>query len=115
MIHSLVHIESVAIDLSWDIIARFTSAKLPKEFYDDFVKVAQDESRHYSLLKQRLEELGSSYGIISFALHSLNSGSLPAHDGLWQSALESKDSILVRLAIEHMVHEARMFSLYSHF
>ena len=45
MIHSLVHIESVAMDLSWDIIARFTSENLPKEFYDDFVKVAQDEAK----------------------------------------------------------------------
>ena len=45
MIHSLVHIESVAIDLSWDIIARFPEEGLPKEFYDDFVKVAQDEAK----------------------------------------------------------------------
>ena len=45
MIHSLVHIESVAIDLSWDIIARYPSNNLPKEFYDDFVKVAQDEAK----------------------------------------------------------------------
>ena len=47
MIHSLVHIESVAIDLSWDIIARYANSKLPKEFYDDFVKVAEDEAKVY--------------------------------------------------------------------
>ena len=45
MIHSLVHIESVAIDLSWDIIARFQSDDLPREFYDDFVRIAQDEAK----------------------------------------------------------------------
>lgn len=35
----------MAIDLSWDIIARFTSFNMPKAFYDDFVKVAEDEAR----------------------------------------------------------------------
>lgn len=45
MLHSLVHIESVAIDLSWDIIARFASEDLPREFFDDWVTVAEDEAR----------------------------------------------------------------------
>ncbi len=35
----------MAIDLCWDIIARFTSSDLPKEFYDDFTKMAEDEAR----------------------------------------------------------------------
>lgn len=35
----------MAIDLAWDIIARFTSFNMPKEFYDDFVKIAEDEAR----------------------------------------------------------------------
>lgn len=42
LLHSLVHIESWAIDLSWDIIARFGSDaryNLPNEFFDDFVQV----------------------------------------------------------------------------
>ncbi|EYU19766.1 hypothetical protein MIMGU_mgv1a011882mg [Erythranthe guttata] len=67
IVHSLVHTESWAIDLSWDIIARFA----------------------------RLEELGSSYG------------ALPAHDGLWDSAIATSKDLLARLAIEHCVHEAR--------
>jgi len=95
MIHSLVHIESVAIDLSWDIIARFPEAELPKEFYDDFVKVAQDEAKHYTMLKERLEMLGGQYG------------DFEAHSGLWQSALQTADSLINRLVIEHMVHEGR--------
>eukprot|EP01125_Pyxidicula_operculata_P022048 TRINITY_DN8846_c0_g1_i1.p1 TRINITY_DN8846_c0_g1~~TRINITY_DN8846_c0_g1_i1.p1 ORF type:complete len:289 (-),score=62.36 TRINITY_DN8846_c0_g1_i1:173-1039(-) len=95
MLHSLVHIESVAIELAWDIIARFTHLNLPKEFYDDFVQVAEDEARHHLALKARLEELGSEYG------------KLPVHEGLWQSAYATKDDILARLAVEHMVHEAR--------
>lgn len=96
IVHSLVHTESWAIDLSWDIIARFGKQEaMPREFFTDFVKVAQDEGRHFSLLAARLEELGSSYG------------ALPAHDGLWDSAIVTSNDLLARLAIEHCVHEAR--------
>lgn len=96
IVHSLVHTESWAIDLSWDIIARFgKQEKMPREFFMDFVKVAQDEGRHFTLLAARLEELGSSYG------------ALPAHDGLWDSAAATSKDLLARLAVEHCVHEAR--------
>ena len=37
--------ENMAIDLAWDIIARYSHNNLPKEFYDDFVKIAEDEAR----------------------------------------------------------------------
>ncbi|KAJ9540219.1 hypothetical protein OSB04_026725 [Centaurea solstitialis] len=51
IVHSLVHTESWAIDLSWDIIARFGKQEsMPKGFFDDFVRVAQDEGRHFTLL-----------------------------------------------------------------
>ncbi|KAJ4766569.1 hypothetical protein LUZ62_031855 [Rhynchospora pubera] len=96
MVHSLVHTESWAIDLSWDIIARFgTQELMPREFFTDFVMVALDEGRHFTLLSARLEEMGSFYG------------ALPAHDGLWDSALETSSDLLSRLAVEHCVHEAR--------
>ncbi|XP_059628402.1 uncharacterized protein LOC132271133 [Cornus florida] len=96
IVHSLVHTESWAIDLSWDIIARFGNQEaMPREFFTDFVKVAQDEGRHFSLLAARLEELGSFYG------------ALPAHDGLWDSATATSEDLLARLAVEHCVHEAR--------
>ena len=38
-----VHIENAAIDLSWDVIARFggdPSYRLPRQFFDDFVRVS---------------------------------------------------------------------------
>lgn len=48
----MANIEQWAIDLSWDIIARFSNATpegtdetLPRGFYDDFVKVACDEAK----------------------------------------------------------------------
>ena len=96
ILHSLAHIESWAIDLSWDAIARFGRAeKMPRKFFEDFLAVAADEARHFSLLAARLVELGSSYG------------ALTAHDGLWESATETRDSLEARLVIEHCVHEAR--------
>ncbi|XP_010558255.1 PREDICTED: uncharacterized protein LOC104826966 [Tarenaya hassleriana] len=96
IVHSLVHTESWAIDLSWDIIARFgKQEEMPRDFFTDFVKVAQDEGRHFTLLAARLEELNSRYG------------AFPAHDGLWDSATATSKDLLARLAIEHCVHEAR--------
>ncbi|KAK3095212.1 hypothetical protein FSP39_011614 [Pinctada imbricata] len=101
-IHSVCNIEQWAVDLSWDILVRFsdfvipgTEDRLPKEFFDDFVKVACDEARHFKLASDRLEELGSYFG------------ALPVHDSLWQSATVTRESLLARLAIVHMVHEAR--------
>lgn len=59
ILHSLTHIESVAVDLAWDAIARFGSTEmgyhLPHEFFDDFVTVAEDEARHFRLLAGRLK------------------------------------------------------------
>ena len=59
ILHSLTHIESVAVDLAWDAIARFGIAgrgyQLPRAFFDDFVGVAEDEARHFRLLAERLK------------------------------------------------------------
>ncbi|KAM3224635.1 hypothetical protein ACQJBY_057798 [Aegilops geniculata] len=96
MLHSLAHIESWAVDLSWDIVARFgAQLRMPRGFFDDFARVAQDEGRHFAVLSARLRELGSRYG------------ALPAHDGLWDSAMRTSHCLLARLAVEHCVHEAR--------
>uniref|UniRef100_A0A3P8ZD77 Rieske domain-containing protein n=1 Tax=Esox lucius TaxID=8010 RepID=A0A3P8ZD77_ESOLU len=101
LLHSLANIEQWAIDLSWDIIARFSSVRLktgeplPRQFFNDFVKVAGDEAKHYHLLETRITELGSFFG------------ALPVHNGLWQSATDTSQDLLARLAIVHMVHEAR--------
>ena len=96
MLHSLAHTESWAVDLSWDIVARFgAQMRMPREFFVDFARVAQDEGRHYTVLSARLRELGSRYG------------ALPAHDGLWDSAMRTAHCLLARLAVEHCVHEVR--------
>lgn len=94
-VHAIAHIECNAIDLAWDIVARFTYENLPDAFYDDWTGVALDEAEHFSMLSQRLGELDHSYG------------DLPAHDGLWEAAEITSDDLLARLAIVPMVLEAR--------
>ena len=93
LLHALAHIEFNAIDLAWDIVARFPDQ--PRDFYGDWIAVGDDEARHFLMLRDRLVDLGSDYG------------ALPAHDGLWQSALETRDDLLVRLAVVPLVLEAR--------
>jgi uncharacterized ferritin-like protein (DUF455 family) len=96
LLHSLAHIESWAIDLSWDIIARFALAeRMERAFFDDWAEVAAEEASHFELLAARLEALGSRYG------------ALPVHDGLWESATRTAGSLAARLAVEHCTHEAR--------
>jgi uncharacterized ferritin-like protein (DUF455 family) len=98
--HALAHIELNAIDLAWDIIARFTTPQFsaenpPRGFYDDWVRVADDEARHFALLNERLTALDTAYG------------ALPAHDGLWQAAEATAHDLLARLAVVPLVLEAR--------
>jgi uncharacterized ferritin-like protein (DUF455 family) len=95
LLHAIAHIELNAVDLAWDIIARFANPGLPRAFYDDWVGVAADEGRHFTILSARLGELGAAYG------------DLPAHDGLWQAALDTADDLSARLAVVPLVLEAR--------
>jgi uncharacterized ferritin-like protein (DUF455 family) len=95
LLHALAHIELNAIDLAWDLIARFAGPELPRGFADDWVKVAEEEARHFGLLSRRLRELGARYG------------DLPAHDGLWQAAEATAHDLLARLAVVPLVLEAR--------
>jgi uncharacterized ferritin-like protein (DUF455 family) len=95
LIHALAHIELNAIDLGWDIIARFADDELPRDFFDDWVAVATEEAEHFALLEVRLAALGSGYG------------ALPAHDGLWEAASATAGDLIARLAVVPLVFEAR--------
>ena len=55
-IHAICHIEFNAINLALDAIYRFQ--EMPLQYYLDWIKVATEESYHFSLLKEYLEELG---------------------------------------------------------
>ncbi len=95
LLHALAHIELNAVDLHWDIIARFSHVPMPIGYYDDWVKAADDEAKHFNLICDCLEASGSFYG------------ALPAHAGMWQAADDTKDDLLGRLAVVPMVLEAR--------
>ncbi|EGE85255.1 DUF455 domain-containing protein [Blastomyces dermatitidis ATCC 18188] len=103
MLHALANIELWAIDLAIDICVRFSAFQtntdpqkhLPRTFFHDFLKVAADEAKHFSLLRARLEQLGSHFG------------ALPVHHGLWLSATETAHDIRARISIIALVHEAR--------
>lgn len=95
LLHALAHIELNAIDLAWDLIARFDREDWPRAFFDDWVQVAHDEARHFQLLVRRLNQLGTSYG------------ELPAHNSMWEAAHDTRHDALARLAIVPLVLEAR--------
>ncbi len=95
LVHALAHIELSAIDLAWDIIARFAVADLPRAFCDDWVDVAAEEAEHYAALAARLGRLDAGYG------------DLPAHDGLWGAAARTADDLAARLGLIPMTLEAR--------
>jgi uncharacterized ferritin-like protein (DUF455 family) len=95
LLHALAHIELNAIDLAWDIVARFAGEDLPGTFFDDWVGVAAEEAKHHALIAARLAALGAAYG------------DLPAHDGLWQAAEATAHDLLARLAVVPLVLEAR--------
>lgn len=95
MMHAVAHIELNAVDLHWDLIARFCHIKMPIGYYDDWVKAADEESKHFNLMSDCLEAEGSYYG------------ALPAHAGMWRAAEDTADDFMGRLAVVPMVLEAR--------
>lgn len=99
LLHALAHIELNAIDLAVDIVGRFGGAAEigadAPAFATEWLGVAREEAKHFLMLADRLEALGSAYG------------ALEAHDGLWQTAFASREDVLERLAIAPLTHEAR--------
>ena len=92
-IHAVAHIEFNAIDLAWDALYRFRG--MPAAYYADWVSVANDEARHFAMLRARLNELGHDYG------------DFDAHNGLWEMAEKTAGSGLARMALVPRVLEAR--------
>ena len=95
LIHAIAHIELNAIDLALDIIVRFAGQRIPRSFFDGWMMVAEEEAKHFALLRERLKDHNTFYG------------ALPAHDGLWEAAGETGHDLSARLAIVPLVLEAR--------
>ena len=89
----MAHIEFNAINLAWDAVQRFRG--LPRAYYADWVRVADEEALHFGLMRDRLRALGYDYG------------DFPAHDGLWSMALRTAADPLERMALVPRVMEAR--------
>ena len=92
-VHAIAHIEFNAINLAWDAVYRFRG--MPQEFYADWVGVAADEARHFTMLRKRLQQLGHDYG------------DFDAHNGLWEMAEKTAHSCRERMALVPRVLEAR--------
>jgi len=96
LVHAVAHIELTAVNLALDAVHRFGSGwGLPPEFVGDWVHVADEEARHFSLLAERLACWGVAYG------------DLPAHDGQWSMAVRTAADPLPRMALVPRVNEAR--------
>jgi uncharacterized ferritin-like protein (DUF455 family) len=95
ILHAVAHIELNAVDLHWDIIARFSDTPMPPGFFDDWVRAADEESKHFNLIADCLAAVGSHYGALS------------AHAGMWRAAEDTAEDLMGRLAVVPMVLEAR--------
>lgn len=95
LLHAIAHIELNAVDLALDIVARFASEPVPNSFFDGWMRVAFEEAKHFRMVRDRLRALGADYG------------DLPAHDGLWQAAHDTRNDLTARLAVVPLILEAR--------
>lgn len=95
LLHAIAHIELNAVDLALDIVARFATEPVPHSFFDGWMQVAFEEAKHFRMVRQRLNDLGADYG------------DLPAHDGLWQAAHDTRNDLTARLAVVPLILEAR--------
>lgn len=93
LLHAICHIEFNAINLAWDAVYRFQT--MPKGFYDDWVRIADEEATHFELMHRCLANVGHRYG------------DFVAHDGLWEMAQKTAFDPLVRMALVPRVLEAR--------
>lgn len=93
LIHSITHIEFNAINLALDAMWRFEG--MPPGYYLDWLQVAQEEAKHFTLLRNHLLESGYDYG--DFA----------AHDGLWTMCENTRHDVIARMALVPRTLEAR--------
>ena len=93
LVHSICHIEFNAINLALDAAWRFDG--MPEAYYRDWLRVADEEARHFTLLHELLQQMGWRYG------------DFPGHDGLWAMCEKTKGDVLARMALVPRTLEAR--------
>ncbi len=92
-IHAICHIEFNAINLALDAVYRFRN--MPDCYYQDWIQVAFEEAKHFTLLNNYLDQLGYHYG------------DFDGHNGLWKMTHETNYDVLARMALVPRVLEAR--------
>lgn len=93
LIHALAHIEFNAINLALDALWRF--AGMPERYYLDWLRVADEEALHFTMLNNHLATLGHGYG------------DFPGHDSLWEMVAKTSDDVMARMALVPRTMEAR--------
>jgi uncharacterized ferritin-like protein (DUF455 family) len=93
LLHAFAHIEFNAINIALDAAYRFR--QMPDQFVSDWLLVASEEAKHFSLLSEYLCDQGSFYG------------GLDAHSGLWDMVCKTRHDVLHRMALVPRVMEAR--------
>jgi len=93
MVHAMAHIEFNAINLALDALWRFPD--MPRDYYADWLLVANEEALHFSLLAAHLQTLGFPYGCFT------------AHNSLWDMAEKTQHDVLARIALVPRTMEAR--------
>jgi uncharacterized ferritin-like protein (DUF455 family) len=93
LFHAITHIEFNAINLALDAAYRFRN--FPDQYYDDWIKIAEEEAYHFTLLRAHLRMTGFDYG------------DFPAHNGLWEMAQKTAFDPMVRMALVPRCLEAR--------
>lgn len=99
-LHAIAHIEFNAINLGLDAAWRFGRCAQQElgegmAFIKDWLRVAREESTHFSLLNAHLNRLGYQYG------------DFEAHAGLWEMSQATAHDIWERMALVPRVLEAR--------
>jgi uncharacterized ferritin-like protein (DUF455 family) len=93
LVHAICHIEFNAVNLALDAAWRYDG--LPEAYYRDWLRVADEEAQHFTMLRDHLRTLGAAYGDFS------------GHDGLWSMCEKTKDDAIARMALVPRTLEAR--------
>ncbi len=93
LLHSIAHIEFNAINLALDAVWRFGG--MPSNYYHDWLKVAAEETKHFTMLSEHLAGEGYAYG------------DFVAHDGLWTMCEHTRHDVVARMALVPRTLEAR--------
>ena len=92
-LHAIAHIEFNAINLALDAVWRWSG--MPEAYYRDWLRVAQEEALHFTLVAEHLATFGHTYG------------DFDAHDGLWIMCERTSGDLTARMALVPRTLEAR--------